>query len=208
MMDKTEITPSLRYFFKKLEARSKLLDAEVEARAQSGQPVPFEQIEQFVRAIMSQNIFIFTVGLNGKPESTILTKAMFSINKVVRLYYSVSIDDRRQGFIRVRPDNQQQLILVERLHGYRPDPEILYASYDECHVIRYFINWLMRRIDWDKTKIGNLDLYKKFLDQERKELEEAIARDEEERKEEELQQTLHKHFRGSKHKIPPNRLTR
>ncbi|MDR9499173.1 MAG: hypothetical protein RI556_08365 [Hydrogenovibrio sp.] len=207
-MDKTEVTPSLRYFFKKMETRAEALRSEVEVKAQQGQPVPFDRLEQFVRAIMSQNIFIFTVGLNGKPESTILTKAMFSINKVVRLYYSISLDDRRQGFLRIRPDSQLQLILVERLHGYRPKPEVLYASYDECHVIRYFINWLMRRIDWEKTKIHNLELYKKFVEQERKELEEAIARDEEDRKEEELQQTLHKHFKGSKHKIPAARLTR
>ncbi len=86
---------------------------------------------------MTQNIFIYTVGVNGKRESTILTKAMFSINKVVRIYYSTSFDESQQGFLRLSPDVDQQLILVERLHGFRPKPELLYASKDECHVIRF-----------------------------------------------------------------------
>lgn len=193
-MNKTQISPALRYFFKKMERKSNEI-AEFRLReVESHKTVPFDEVEKFSRALMTQNIFIHTVGVNGKHESTILSKAMFSINKVVRLYYSTSFDEYTQGYLRLRPDANQQLILVERLHGYRPKPELLYASMDECHVIRFFVSWLLRRIDWDKTKLDNLDLYKRFMEVEREELEAKIAEEEAEREAEELQKTLDKHF--------------
>ncbi|MGC9385738.1 MAG: hypothetical protein ACP5D0_02225 [Hydrogenovibrio sp.] len=202
-MTKNDMSPALKYFFKKLERKSEEVRQIHLLEVDEKHEVPFEEVERFARAIMTQNIFIFTVGVNGKRESTILTKAMFSINKVVRLYYSTSFDETQQGFIRLRPDTEQQLILVERLHGLRPRPELLYASKDECHVVRFFTNWLLRRIDWEKTKINNLDLYKRFVDLERKALEEAIAAEEAEREHHELQKTLSKHFGdNSKHKMP------
>ncbi|QBZ82318.1 hypothetical protein GHNINEIG_00346 [Hydrogenovibrio crunogenus] len=204
-MNKSEITPALQYFFKKLERKSEEVRQHKLATEDKKEIVPFDEVERFARAIMTQNIFIHTVGVNGKPESTILTKAMFSINKVVRLYYSTSLDEDRQGYLRIHPDRNKQLIVVERLHGFRPKPEILYASLDECHVIRFFVGWLMRRIDWEKTKIDNLDLYKKFVDLERKALEEAIAAEEAEKQEAQLQQTLDKHFKG-KQRIPSSRV--
>lgn len=193
-MQRQQITPGLRYFFKKLERRSEEINEALSLKSSQKKVVPFDEVERFARAIMTQNIFIHTIGVNGKHESTILTKAMFSINKVVRLYYSTTLDDSKQGYIRLRPCVEKQLIVVERLHGYRPKPEILYASIDECHVIRFFVGWLLRRIDWDKTKLNNLDLYKKFVQVEREELEAKIAEEEEERKAHELQQTLDKHF--------------
>uniref|UniRef100_Q31IT8 Uncharacterized protein n=1 Tax=Hydrogenovibrio crunogenus (strain DSM 25203 / XCL-2) TaxID=317025 RepID=Q31IT8_HYDCU len=204
-MNKSEITPALQYFFKKLERKSEEVRQHKLATEDKKEIVPFDEVERFARAIMTQNIFIHTVGVNGKPESTILTKAMFSINKVVRLYYSTSLDEDRQGYLRIHPDRKKQLIVVERLHGFRPKPEILYASLDECHVIRFFVGWLLRRIDWEKTKIDNLDLYKKFVDLERKALEEAIAAEEAEKQEAQLQQTLDKHFKG-KQRIPSSRV--
>ncbi|MDX1796677.1 MAG: hypothetical protein R3219_08120 [Hydrogenovibrio sp.] len=193
-MNQPDITKSLQYFFKKLEVRSNEIKKLKDAETIDHKQVPFDEVERFARAIMTQNIFIHTVSINGKPESTILTKAMFSINKVVRLYYSTSFDEYRQGYIRIRPCRQQQLIVVERMHGYRPKPELLYASLDECHVIRFFVNWLLKRIDWEKTKLNNLDLYKRFKEIERQEYEEQVAAEIAELEAQEIQKTLDKHF--------------
>ena len=176
-MNKIHISPGLRYFFKKMEKKSAEIESLRLLAEENNKVVPFDEVEKFARALMTQNIFIHTVGVNGKHESTILAKAMFSINKVVRLYYSTSFDEYTQGYLRIRPDMNQQMILVERLHGYRPEPEVLYASMDECHVMRFFIGWLLRRIDWEKTKLDNLDLYKRFVEVEREELEAKIAED-------------------------------
>ncbi|WP_194073979.1 hypothetical protein [Thiomicrorhabdus aquaedulcis] len=157
------------------------------------QEVPFDDVEVFLRQIMTQNIFIHTVGVNGKHESTILAKAVFSMNKVVRLYYSTSFDETQSGFIRIRPDVEQQLIVVERLHGYRSTPEILYASHEQAHVIRYVVRWLLRRIDWSKTKLTNLDLYKRYIEQEQEEYLAKIAQEELARQEAEVAQVIKKH---------------
>ncbi|HBQ44874.1 MAG TPA: hypothetical protein DD716_04410 [Thiomicrospira sp.] len=194
------MSKSLRYFFKRLEKRSDQLDDLRAADEGGSKEVPFDEIERFSRAIMTQNIFIHTVGINGKHESTILAKAMFSINKVVRLYYSTSIDESRQGYLRLRADQHQQLILVERLHGLRPKPELLYASLDECHVIRFFVNWILKRIDWQKTKIKNLDLYRNMKEIERLEYEEQIAKELELLETQEIQSTLERHF-GKSHRL-------
>lgn len=193
-MNQQDITKGLQYFFKKLEKRSEEIQGLRDAETVNYKPVPFDDVERFARAIMTQNIFIHTVGVNGKRESTILTKAMFSINSVVRLYYSTSFDEARQGYLRIRPCRIQQLVIVERMHGYRPKPEVLYASLDECHVIRFFVNWLLKRIDWEKTKLNNLDLYKQFKEIERQEYEERVASEIAELEAQEIQKTLDKHF--------------
>lgn len=169
-----EISPSLQFFFKTLEKRSQALKNAEYLVEQRYREVPFDEVEQFFRAIKSQNIFINTVGVNGKRESTILGKAIFNLNKVVRVYYSVSFDDLQSGFVRVRPDVEAQTIVVERLHGTRPKPEVLYHSADECHVVRFMTRWLLRRIDWNKTKLDNLDLYKRFVEVQREEAEALI----------------------------------
>lgn len=200
-MKKEEITSGLKYFFKKLEKKSQQLDEEKASYEAGHKHVSFDQVELFTRALMTQNIFIHTVGLNGKHESTILAKAIFSINKVVRLYYSTSLDENVQGYIRLRPCYQQQLVVVERMHGYRPKPELLYASLDECHVIRYFSNWIAKRIDWNKTKISNLDLYKRFKEVERQEYEEQVADEIAQIEALELKKTLNKHF-GNDVRLP------
>lgn len=205
-MSKSTITPALRYFFKKLERRSEEIYQSDRSKNVKATGVPFDEVERFARAIMTQNIFVHTVGINGKHESTILTKAMFSINKVVRLYYSTTLDESNQGYIRIRPDSEQQLIIVERLHGYRPHPELLYASLDECHVIRFFISWLIRRIDWEKTKVANLDLYREFVEIERKEIEDEVAIQQAQRQEAELRKAVNKHFPDKK-KVPTKVIT-
>ncbi|MBF6058955.1 MULTISPECIES: hypothetical protein [Thiomicrorhabdus] len=150
---------SLQYFYNRLKARSHAVERYAQSH-QMKEPVNFCDIDSFFRALMTQNIFLFTVGVNGKRESTILSKAIFSMNRVVRIYYSTSFDDTESGFIRIRPDDDEDIILVERLHGYRAQPEVLYASPYSSHVIRFMIRWLIRRIDWSKTKIDNLDLQK------------------------------------------------
>ncbi len=197
-MSEVGMSKGLRFFFKRLEKRSGQLDEARLTEESRNQEIPFDDVERFARAIMSQNIFIHTVGINGKDESTILSKAMFSINKVVRLYYSTSIDESCQGYLRLHADQTKQMIVVERLHGLRPCPETLYASKDESHVIRFFANWILKRIDWDKTKINNLDLYKKLKEVERLEYEEQIAQDLAEIEALEIQTTLDKHFGGKR----------
>ena len=200
LMNQQRMSKGLRYFFKRLEKKSNLLDLREEKRAEQVQEVCFDEVEKFSRSLMTQNIFIHTVGINGKHESTILAKAMFSINKVVRLYYSTTLDEEGQGYLRLRADNLQQLILVERLHGARPKPEVIYASLDEFHVIRFFANWIIKRIDWEKTRINHLDLYKELLDVEQEEHEERVAKELEEMETLKIQSTLDKHF-GTEKKV-------
>ncbi|HHT00623.1 MAG TPA: hypothetical protein ENK73_07185 [Thiomicrospira sp.] len=196
MKNNKPIAPAVKYFFKRLEKRSAQIQAELLAVNSRYQEVEFTDVETFFRQIMTQNIFIHTVGLNGKHESTILSKAIFSMNKVVRVYYSTSFDENKSGFIRLRPDQAEQTIIVERMHGYRPKAELLYASKDQCHVIRFMIRWLIRRIDWDKTKLANLDLYKRFLDEQQAEIEEQIALAAAQQEEQEIQRALEVHKTG------------
>lgn len=186
MEKRKSVTPAIKYFLKHLEKRSTAIEKVLETERNAFQEVPFEEIENFFRRIMTQNIFIHTVGVNGRPESTILSKATFSMNKVVRIYYSTSFDESETGFIRIQPHKDLQLIIVERLHGIRPKPEILYQSRDECHVIRFMTRWLIRRIDWNKTHLRNLDLYKQFLEQEQREEEERLAAEEAQKIEEQM----------------------
>lgn len=193
-MKQEKMSKGLRYFFKKLERKSGLLETEKNNQAEQIKEVPFDEVERFSRALMTQNIFIYTVGMNGKRESTILAKAMFSINKMVRLYYSTTLDETGQGYLRLRADFNRQLILVERLHGLRPEPELIYASLDESHVIRFFANWILKRIDWEKTRVNHLELYKQLKQIEQEELEARLAIQLAEEQEEELQTTLERHF--------------
>lgn len=196
MRNNKPITPAVKYFFKRLERRSEQIQQALDYEASLKQEIPFEEVENFFRQLMTQNIFIHTVGLNGKHESTILSKAVFSMNKVVRLYYSTSFDESQTGFIRLRPDVHEQVIIVERMHGYRPKPELLYTSRDQCHVIRFMVRWLIRRIDWDKTKLANLDLYKRFIKEQQEELEAQIAAAAAQQEEDEIQRALERHQKG------------
>jgi hypothetical protein len=202
MKKQEKMSQGLRYFFKRLEKKSVELSEEITRKSFLVKNVPFDEVEKFTRSLMTQNIFINTVGTNGKIESTILSKAIFSINKVVRLYYSTSLDESRQGYIRLRADVGQQLIIVEKLHGLRPTPEVIYASLDECHVIRFFTNWILKRIDWDKTKTKHLELYKLLKEVEQEEHEAMIAKELEELEDLRIQSTLDKHF-GQDRKTSP-----
>lgn len=174
MSTPNDITPAVKYFFKSLEQRSNALKNAERLTEIRYKDVPVDEVEQFFRAIKAQNIFINTVGMNGKRESTILSKAIFNLNQVVRVYYSISFDDNQTGFIRIRPDVTNQTIVVERIHGLRPRPEPLYQSHEQIKIVRYMTRWLLRRIDWDKTKLNNLELYKQFLDVRREEHEEQL----------------------------------
>lgn len=190
MMNDKAITPSVKYFFRRLEKRSEQIQQEMADKLLAKQTLEFEEVNNFFRQIMTQNIFINTVGQNGKRESTILSKAIFSMNRIVRVYYSTSFDDVNGGFVRIRPDKHQQMIIVERLHGHRPQAEFIYGSRDQCHIIRFMIRWLMRRIDWDKTKLSNLDLYKRFIQEEEAEAQAQIAAEMARIEREEIQRAL------------------
>lgn len=177
MSDKTlpiGLTPGVKYFFSSLETRSDLLKEAKRQEAQRFKEIPIDEVEQFFRTIRTQNIFIKTVGLNGKQESTILSKAIFNLNKVVRIFYSISLDDSQSGFVRIMPDVINQTIVIEVLHGLRPKPEVLYHSPNQASIIRFMTRWLLRRIDWKMTKLDNLDLYKQFVEERRLEMEERI----------------------------------
>lgn len=192
------VSRSVKYFFKHLEKKSAQIQNELDKQESLREALPFDEVETFFRALMTQNIFIHTVGMNGKHESTILSKAVFSMNKVVRVYYSTSFNEDQSGFIRIRPDKKQNTIIIERMHGYRPTGEVLYTAQDECRIVRFMVRWLMRRIDWDKTKLNNLDLYKRFQDERQQEIEDQIAQEEAQREQEALRVALEKHQRSNK----------
>lgn len=169
MSTQNDISPAVKFFFKSLERRSDALKNAERLTEIRYKDVPIDEVEQFFRSIKGQNIFINTVGVNGKRESTILAKAIFNLNQVVRVYYSISFDDSQSGFLRIRTDVENQTIAVERIHGLRPRPELLYQSADQLKIVRYMTRWLLRRIDWDKTKLNNLELYKQFVEARREE---------------------------------------
>jgi hypothetical protein len=164
MATKQDITPALQHFFSSLERKHQAVSNANSLAKNRFKDVDFSDIEQFIRAIRSQNIFMHTVGLNSKPESTIFSKAIYSMGRVVRIYYSSSFDDQKNGFLVVFPDNELQTIVVERMHGLRPTPEMMYHSPDQLKIIKYITRWLLRRIDWKKTKLNNLELYKLFVE--------------------------------------------
>lgn len=169
MSTQNDITPAVKFFFKSLERRSDALKNAERLTEIRYQDVPIDEVEQFFRTIKAQNIFINTVGVNGKRESTILAKAIFNLNQIVRVYYSISFDDTQSGCLRIRTDVENQTIVVERIHGLRPRPELLYQSADQLKIVRYMTRWLLRRIDWNKTKLNNLELYKQFVEARREE---------------------------------------
>lgn len=174
MSTQNDITPAVKFFFKSLERRSDALKNAERLTEIRYQDVPIDEVEQFFRTIKVQNIFINTVGVNGKRESTILAKAIFNLNQIVRVYYSISFDDTQSGFLRIRTDVENQTIVVERIHGLRPRPELLYQSPDQLKIVRYMTRWLLRRIDWNKTKLNNLELYKQFVEARREQHEEQL----------------------------------
>lgn len=200
MIGEKQITPALQYFFKRMERRYDEVERARLAELAGKEEIDFEQLNVFFRQIKTQNIFINTVGQNGKRESTILSKAIFSMNRVVRIYYSTSVDDTQSGFIRIRPIQELQMIIVERLHGHRPEPEFMYSSHDQCHIIRFIIRWLLRRIDWNKTRLHNLDLYKRFLLEEEEHAKEQAKIAKALQEKSKVQKTLDEHLRAQQRK--------
>lgn len=200
-MKNTSVSPALRYFFKKLEKTSHERDLQKQHEDSLIKEIPFDELEKFFRALKTQNIFIHTVGISGKATSTLLEKAVFNLNKVIRVYYSTSFDEAVQGYVRIQIVQAQNLITVEKMHGIRPKAELIYASQDECHVIRFMVQWLLRRIDWDKTKLNNLDLYKRFIDIQREEVKEKLEAEQALLEEQGIQEALEKHFGGQARSI-------
>ncbi|WP_044408051.1 hypothetical protein [Thiomicrospira microaerophila] len=184
MATKQDITPALKHFFNSLERRQQAVHNANALKRDRFKEVEFSEVEQFFRAVRTQNIFIHTVGLNSKAESTILNKALYSMGRVARIYYSSSFDDRKNGFLVIFPDQELQTIVIERMHGLRPTPEMLYHSPDQLKIVKYITRWLLRRIDWKKTKLNNLELYRLFVEARNEEHErqlqeqiEAMAQD-------------------------------
>jgi hypothetical protein len=193
MDTKMALNESARYFFRKLERKyHQRLEAQKKIDYENREVV-VDDLMDFFRSVATQNIFIYTVGVGGKKESTILSKAVFSMTKEVKVYYSTSFNYAETGFIRVRIDKPTREILIERMHGYRPVPEVLYHSKRQWHVIRFMCDWFLQRIDWSKTKVENLDMYMALLDERQKVLEEKIALQEELRQAEQIQHALKKH---------------
>ncbi len=172
------LTGTIKYFLRHLEKEAERIEAIKAAQQPQEELIDFEEIDHFFRTIKMQNIFIFVVGVNGKPESSSLPKLIFSLSEVVRIYYSLSLDSEQAGFMRIRLNSDENLIVIERLHGYRPKPEKIYASNNPCHIIRFITRWLLRRIDWEKTKLQNLDIYKQYQTEREEEIRRRKERDE------------------------------
>jgi len=162
-MDDNPLTEAIQYFLRHLEREAEIVKQK-QAVHQPEEVIDFEIIERFFRTLKMQNIFIFVVGINGKPESSSLPKLIFSLSRVVRIYYSLSLDTNQAGFLRVKLNEDETMVLIERLHGYRPTPEIIYTSKYPCHIIRFITRWMLRRIDWNKTKLQHLEIYKQYVE--------------------------------------------
>ena len=174
MEDVKHLSDPLKYFFRKLEKKNEALEEQKRQQLALEEEVRVNEIEQFMRALKTQNIFITTVGMSGKKESTILAKAVYSLNKVIKIYYSSSFDEDQGGYISIHPCYEDRKIVIERFHGYRPSPERLYESTHQNHIIKFIANWMLKHIDWQKTKLDTLDLYKQY--RRAKEHEEELAK--------------------------------
>ena len=171
------------YFLRQLErAEDRYLVARHAAGKDARQEVPFDLVELFVRRLRQQNIFVYVEGPNGKPESLLVSKVFFSMNRVVRLYTSISLHDEHYRFLRIRPHRQRHAIVVERIPGPHAQPEIIYQHRDQRHVIRWIVRWIVRHMDWTKTKLRNLDIYKLFVAERQRQLEQQLKRLNEEAK--------------------------
>lgn len=155
--------PALFYFMRLLERaedRAMVQQFEEDERLHH---VPFELVEQFMRQVRQQNLFVYITGTSGKRESLLIGKISFSMGGVVRLYESLSLREEESGYVRIYPDNRRGVIVVERLRGPLYVPKVIYQHRRECHIIRFIAHWIIDRIDWKKTRLRNLDLYKLFV---------------------------------------------
>lgn len=169
-------SPAIDAFFAKLIHREQAV-RRMEAFADALRPqINADEIVHFFRVLKGQNIFIQTIGLTGKLESNILSNVIYNFNDEVRLYYSQSLDDSRSGFIRVCPDIDEGLIAVDNIYGDPLSQYRLYQSPDQKAILKYMIRWLLKRIDWQKTRLDNIDLYHVFRERKQAEAEAEVAR--------------------------------
>jgi len=156
--------PALFYFLRRLErAEDQYLTRSFAESLKTQHDVPFELVELFVRRVRQQNIFVRVLGPSGKKESLLLNKVIFSMNKVVRIYCSFSLRDEENSYLRMYPNRRKGVITVERLAGAWDAPQVVFEHHDQCHAIRFITNWVVARLDWQKTKLHNLDIYKLFV---------------------------------------------
>lgn len=167
--------PAVRYFLRRLErAEDQYLVDRFLHEYQTHHEVPFELVDHFVRRIRQQNIFVYMQGPNGKQESLLLTKVLFSMNKVVRLYVSLSMREEDYRFLRIYPNPRTGKITVEQLRDRQAAPQEVFSHRDQCHIIRYLTNWIVAHLDWKKTKLRNLDIYKLFVETRQRQLEQKL----------------------------------
>lgn len=167
--------PALFYFLRRLErAEDQYLTQTFIEAYQTHHNVPFELVDHFVRRLRQQNIFVFARGPNGKPKSLLLTKILFSMNKVIRLYYSLSLREEDYTYLRIYPNSRTGKIAVERVRDRKEPPKVIYAHRDQYHIVRFLTNWIVARMDWKKTKLRNLDIYKLFVETRQRQLEQKL----------------------------------
>lgn len=169
-------SPAIDAFFAKLIHREQAV-RRMEVFADAVRPqLNSEEIVHFFRVLKGQNIFIQTIGLTGKLESNILSNVIYNFNDEIRLYYSQSLDETQSGFIRVCPDLPEGVIAVDNIYGEPLSQLRLYQSPDQKAILKYMIRWLLKRIDWQKTRLDNIDLYHIFLERKQAEAEAEVAR--------------------------------
>jgi hypothetical protein len=167
--------PALFYFLRRLErAEDQYLAHSFADKIKNHHEVPFDLVELFIRRIRQQNIFVRITGPNGKPESLLLNKVLFSMSKVVRIFCSLSMRDEENVYLRMYPDTRRGVIAVERLVGQWTQPQRIFAHHDQCHAIRFLTNWIVERLDWKKTKLRNLDIYKLFVQTRQEQLQQQL----------------------------------
>ncbi|SFR62639.1 hypothetical protein [Thiomicrospira sp. ALE5] len=169
-------SPAVEAFFEKLIHREQAV-RRMEKFAASLQPdLDVDELVHFFRVLKSQEIFIQTIGLNGKLVPDVLSNIIYNFNDEVRLYYSQSLDLAEAGYIKICPDYADGLVVVENIYGDPLSRHRLYQSTDQKAVLKYMIRWLLKRIDWDKTRLNNMDLYKIFIERKQAEAEAEMAR--------------------------------
>ena len=174
--------PALFYFMRLLERAEDRAMVQQFEQEESHHYVPFELVEKFMRQVRQQNIFVFVPGWSGKAESLLITKVSFAMGGVVRLYEGVSVRDEDNSFLRIYPDPRSGKIVVERLRGPDFVPKQIYAHREQCHIIRLIAHWIIDRIDWEKTRLRNLDLYKLFVRTRNEQLQRKLKELNEQRK--------------------------
>ncbi len=169
-------SPAIDAFFEKLIHREQAVRRMEQVVDGLKPQLDASEIVHFFRVLKGQNIFIQAIGLTGKLESNILSNVIYNFNDEVRLYYSQSLDETQSGFIRVSPDLVAGVIAVDNIYGEPLTQLRLYQSLDQKAILKYMIRWLLKRIDWQKTRLDNVDLYHIFIERKQAEAEAEMAR--------------------------------